>query len=99
MREDFHPSCELETAHDRALLGKALQMLVLLEIFQALVDAVDSFAYSHRNQAVRLRILWQAVPPEIGHEKAYVCPHRTETASLLAVRKVFQPIVESYHPL
>ena len=58
-------------------------MYLLFKKFQTVFDIVNPFAHSHWNPSFRLRILWQAVPPEIGHEEAHFRAHGSEASSLL----------------
>lgn len=47
------------------------------QVLQALEHAVDTPADPFGHATLPLPILWQTLPPEVGHEEAYVHTHRS----------------------
>lgn len=51
---------------------KGIRMQAVREDVQKIQHPVDSPSHPLRHQAVSMPVLWQAVPPEIRYEEAYL---------------------------
>lgn len=59
-----------------ACTGEELQLQNLRKKLQALVHAIHAPSHPLGHAAVSVSVLREEVPSEVGHEKAYVHPHR-----------------------
>ncbi|KAM3624610.1 uncharacterized protein V6R79_025524 [Siganus canaliculatus] len=87
----------MRTSDSSLSRGQDIRLLGVRQSLQTLLHPLHSSAHTLRHPPVSLPVLWQEVPPEVGHEETHLHTHRGKASCLSNMWEGVQPELQPHH--